>query len=252
MNISRRTLIGGVAGAAALASTPMTSHAANGTPALYFAAHADDESLILGPSINAHVYAGREVHCVLATTGGATGVLRSTRLHDDIGHVPTRFELTAMRDQEYLGSLEALGVFPARRHFERLRSEDGALTVKAAKGMWDRALSMFGGRQVDCKTLTYFDPHPDHASLGQALRELVTDGDPRVHSARYSYKRWDSVTKAAMTEAGVRYRVEGRPVTLNQQQPYIVSEPPLTWGVGYRSAGRWFRYMEGVRGGVHN
>lgn len=234
--MTRRTaLAGALAGAMTAAVMPSMSMAApsagsfNGPPCLFVSPHADDELLFMGPAIMQHLDANREVYTMLASDGTATYVLGSQKLKDLIGYTPRPPEMTCMRNKEYIESCRLLGVAPSRSMISRKLVKEGRISVRQAEALWNFWLNEFNGEAVDCKTMSWTDPHPDHAALGQALKNMVDRGDPRIYGARWSVKPFDKPD-------GVSLRNQyGTPVDISQQEPYRRQNPPENWGVGYMS-----------------
>lgn len=141
---------------------------------LYATAHQDDETLLMGSSIRAHLEAGHDVCVLLFTTGENSGV------RDQLGMDRPTF--TAARDDELVRACRRLGVRFEHVHIDPDRTQDGQLTVEAAQtmlGAWVGGNTDPGGPPVWVKTysnLAATGRHPDHINLGQAAVNLLHAG----------------------------------------------------------------------------
>ena len=160
-------------------------------PAIFYAPHADDETLNMGITIAEHVAAGRPTHVVLMTHGRVTGALDAINgvtlsgywkvMHDPTqeGYSPlTKSDLEQARIREFHHACAQLGVAASNRHIEYLddpSSPGGETITKAeAKTVIQNYINEFP--DADHFTLSYYDIHPDHSAVGQALLELYNEG----------------------------------------------------------------------------
>lgn len=162
-----------------------------GRPVIFYAPHADDETLNMGITIAEHVAASREVHVVLMTHGRSSGALSvingtTTGSYWVLPHNPTVEGYSPLtvddfadaRIREFHNSCGQLGVPVANRHIYYLddpsSSNGETVTYAEAKTVIQSYVNQFP--DADHYTLSYHDIHPDHAALGQALRDLYNAG----------------------------------------------------------------------------
>ncbi|MBH8601155.1 PIG-L deacetylase family protein [Thermoactinomyces sp. CICC 23799] len=158
-------------------------------PVIFYAPHADDETLNMGITIAEHVAAGRPTHVVLMTHGRVTGALnaingttysgywKATHNPEIEGYVPlTKDTLAEARINEFNHACGQLGVPPEHRHIEYLDNlaTGETLTYNEAKAVIKKYINLYP--DADHYTLSYHDIHPDHANVGQALLDLYNDG----------------------------------------------------------------------------
>lgn len=161
-------------------------------PAIFYAPHADDETLNAGITIAEHVAAGRPTHVVLMTHGRVTGALDMINgvtlsgywkiMHDPSleGYSTlTKADLEQARIREFHNACAQLGVPASNRHIEYLddpSSPGGESMTKAeAKAVIQNYIAAYP--DADHFTMSYHDVHPDHAACGEALIELYNDGE---------------------------------------------------------------------------
>lgn len=158
-------------------------------PVIFYAPHADDETLNMGITIAENVAAGRDTHVVLMTRGRVTGALNMINgtapsaywkvMHDPAfeGYSPlTKTDLEQARIQEFHNACAALGVPVANRHIEYLDdpATGEAVTKAEAKAIIQSYINAYPS--ADHFGLSYHDIHGDHAACGQALLELYNEG----------------------------------------------------------------------------
>jgi LmbE family N-acetylglucosaminyl deacetylase len=162
-------------------------------PVIFYAPHADDETLNMGITIAEHVAAGRDTHVVLLTHGrqtGAINVINGDHVNGgyfwEIKHDPaiegyepiTVDEMAEARVREFYNACGQLGVPVANRHVHYLDdpASDGgeSITYNEAKAIIQSYIDQYP--DADHYTLSYHDIHPDHAACGQALRDLYNEG----------------------------------------------------------------------------
>lgn len=178
-------------------------------PAIFFHAHQDDETLTLGPAIEEHVNANRDVIAVLLTDGAGSGARAA-----DVS--PTAFSLA--RDLELAAAYAALGV---RQCFVE-GGADGHLSWEEAAAVIWKWTARFP--TASFKAPTWMDSHPDHAIIGEVLRNRWM-ALRQTLDARFYVKRedWDRVGAQVPT-----WRTRGGRRTLAAGAVYRA-------GIGYRS-----------------
>jgi LmbE family N-acetylglucosaminyl deacetylase len=161
-------------------------------PVVFFAPHADDETLNMGIIIAEHVAAGRDTHVVLMTHGRVTSALDAINgtiysgywkcCHNPAaeGYSPiTKDQLAEARVREFHNACYQLGVPAANQHVEYLddpASDTGeTLTYDEAKYTIEKYIDMFP--TADFYTMSYHDIHAEHAACGQALQDLYEAGN---------------------------------------------------------------------------
>ncbi|OLT17219.1 hypothetical protein BJF80_03335 [Serinicoccus sp. CUA-874] len=135
---------------------------------VWYVPHPDDESIFMGGSIAAlpdhrHVL-------VLLTAGEGSQAIHSLRrrLGQDIGLE----EFVAARDREFVAAVQRLGVDPADVY--RAGLPDGALSEDAVLAVIRRHARRHP--RAAHRTMSYLDPHTDHATAGRALRRAHREG----------------------------------------------------------------------------
>lgn len=155
-------------------------------PVIFYAPHADDETLNMGITIAEHVAAGRDTHVVLLTYGRVTGALDMINgitnsgywklTHDPAfeGYSPlTKTDLEQARIREFRHACACLGVPQSNLHIEYLddpTTGGESITKAEAKAVMQNYIAAYP--TADHFTLSYHDIHPDHDSCGEALLEL--------------------------------------------------------------------------------
>ncbi len=198
-------------------------------PAVFVAAHQDDEVLTMGAAIRAHVAAGREV-LVIVVGRGNKSVVRTRDLPRLLGYTPSETEFGASRDREFERSVIALGAYPIVPPWA-VRLDEKAFAASAAVAL----LSDWVPEGSDLKTHTaYGEPNPDHVAVHDAVAALHTGGwtayQPRFYAPSYRV--------AAVASLGVRCHREGvsTPIGREHQQAYREIDLDLGyWGIGYQS-----------------
>jgi LmbE family N-acetylglucosaminyl deacetylase len=148
---------------------------------VFYAPHADDEVLSLGPSILGQLDKGNKVAVVLLSHGEASQSLKTINtLLSEMKHPPlTAEEFGDSRVKEFRKSVKELEVESENVYVYDLpdgevKKED---VIRVMKEMNKRYPS------ASHHTLSYEDPHRDHSASGLALKELVEKGT--IDSARY-------------------------------------------------------------------
>jgi LmbE family N-acetylglucosaminyl deacetylase len=148
---------------------------------VFYSPHADDEILSLGPSILRQIDKGNEVAVVLLSHGEASNSFLETNntLKEKGFPMITREEFGESRIKEFKMSVEALGVKAANIHVYDL--PDGKFTKKEIMNV----MTEMDEKYPDARhhSLSYRDPHHDHALSGEGLRQLVDER--KIESALY-------------------------------------------------------------------
>jgi len=159
-------------------------------PVIFYAPHADDETLNMGITIAEHVDASRPTHVVLMTRGRVTGVLnmingtaysgywKATHNPTFEGYSPiTKGQLEDARVREFKNACASLGVPQSNLHIEYLDNPSTGETVTKAeaKAVIQSYIDVYP--DADHYTLSYHDVHVDHVACGQALLELYNEGE---------------------------------------------------------------------------
>lgn len=202
---------------------------ASPAPAVFVAAHQDDELLSMGAAILQHVAAGREV-LVLVIGRGNKSVVRTRDMPGLLGYIPSEEEFGAVRDWEFEHAVVGLGAAPivpaySVRLDERAFSADDVAEVIAA----------YAPDGSDLKTHSRAGEYnPDHVAVHDAVARLYALG-----WTAYEPRFYTTCTRLHLVESeGHRWRREGlaTPVTLEHQGPYRETDlDRRRWGIGYRS-----------------
>ncbi|MCA1065390.1 PIG-L family deacetylase [Rossellomorea sp. AcN35-11] len=148
---------------------------------VFYAPHADDETLSLGPSILHQIDKGHEVAVVLLSHGEASQSIN--KINDNLTEesLPpiTKEEFGNSRVKEFNKSVEELGVKPDNVYIYDL--PDGAIKEEDIMDIMKEMNDHYP--EARHHALSYRDPHRDHAASGEALKKLVEDGT--IPSALY-------------------------------------------------------------------
>ena len=148
---------------------------------VFYAPHADDEVLSLGPSILRQLDKGNHVAVVLLSHGEASRSLEKINRRlteenhapitvEDFGHSRVREFREAVNEMEINDEDVHVYDFPDGE----LKKEDVMKTMLEMEELYSEASH---------HTLSYKDPHRDHAVSGLALKQLVEEGT--ITSALY-------------------------------------------------------------------
>lgn len=170
-------------------------------PAMFIAAHPDDELLAMGVAIAEHCAAGRDVHVLLLTDGGTTsardainGVTTSTwwgvkHTPAAEGYAPLSVQDCAdARVREFTNSVRLLGAgYPGPLTIHRAQLQDGAVTqVAAESAILTVADAIAPGGAVHLKTHSWHvENHADHLAAGSAIKALAASDPARFAHPRY-------------------------------------------------------------------
>ena len=152
----------------------------------YFPPHQDDELTNLGPDLVRAVSSGANVHVILCTDGGASGVKKmlcrgdGCRWHEGAHHYTlSAAQFVSARDTEFTESCLALGVPPQNIRISPLRAPDSALTVQRATQIMREALAGYDPAQCSVRTIApapEMGQNPDHTAVGLAAKQLFAEG----------------------------------------------------------------------------
>lgn len=202
------------------------------TPALFVAAHPDDETLMAGVAIAEHVAAGQDVHVLWLTRGTASGA-RATLNGDGVsswwgvqhdpaaeGYSPlTPEEFGAARVREGTAAVRCLAAgLPGTVTIHEAGLQDGQVTQAAAyNAILTVADEIAPGGPVRIKTHSHVvDDHADHRAAGAAARQLAAADPGRFGDRRHyvlppywSDSRLSQVTESwdLPTDTGISRRV---------------------------------------------
>lgn len=251
----RRTLLSAAALGVAAALYPARTAAATVSPALFVAAHPDDETLAMSTAIAEHVAADQEVHCLLLTDGEGSGALAtlngsSTSSWWGVPHVPaaegysplTPATLAAARIAEARAALACLSAgLPGSLTLHQAGLPDGGVSSAAAQAAIlavADTIAPAGPVRLKGHSPTV-DNHGDHVAAGQALKALKLDDPVRFGDVRHyilpTYwgdSRLSLVTESwdAPTDAGISARVR------NAIRSYGAWAPQAgSYAIGYHS-----------------
>ncbi|MGM0753048.1 MAG: PIG-L family deacetylase [Bacillota bacterium] len=148
---------------------------------VFYAPHADDETLSLGPSILRQIDKGNEVAVVLLSHGEASQSIKKINENLQEKNLPpiSKEEFGDSRVKEFKKSVEELGINPENVYIYDLPDGD----IKEDEVM--AIMKEMNERYPEARhhALSFHDPHRDHAASGAALKKLVEDGT--IQSALY-------------------------------------------------------------------
>ncbi|WP_210469951.1 PIG-L deacetylase family protein [Sporosarcina sp. 6E9] len=145
------------------------------TTAIYYSPHADDEVLSMGSGILHNLALGKEVIVVLLSKGLASNAINivNEKLEKE-GHSPiTPEEFGQARVEEFRNSVTSLGVSEDNIYIYDL--DDGQFTSNDVASIINDFVDKYPNALHNA--MSYNDPHSDHAATGQAVSELIENGD---------------------------------------------------------------------------
>lgn len=255
--ITRRALLAGLAAAPLFGREAVMASASS--PAIFVAAHPDDEILAMGVTLAEHLSLAQDVHVLLLTDGTASGVINMLNAtgapstwwgvaHNPAaeGYTPlTPADLGVARVAEAESSIRCLAAGqPGTLTIHRAGLPDGAVTQAAAAAAITALADLVApGAPVRVKTHTHLvDNHPDHLAAGLAARQLAA-ADPRFADLRHyieqpywSDARLSQVTTSWDTPASSDISTRVR----NACRAYASWHPPASYAVGYHSVASQF------------
>lgn len=140
---------------------------------IYYVPHPDDETLSMGPSILYNIDQGKEVIVVLLSKGRASKVFYSVnkRLEKEQYPAITLEQFGESRVAEFRKAAATLGVQEENIYVYDV--EDGAFTVEEVMPIIESFSKKYPGALHN--VMSYNDTHRDHATTGEALRNLLKD-----------------------------------------------------------------------------
>jgi LmbE family N-acetylglucosaminyl deacetylase/CelD/BcsL family acetyltransferase involved in cellulose biosynthesis len=138
------------------------------TPIIWYAPHPDDETIFMGGSICQH--RDRRSIVVMLTRGGGSGAL--DLVNQKLDRPLSRDEFIAARLRELTAAARALGIRKNDLFIHDL--PDGALSEEAMRQVVHDMARRYPKAQH--RTMSYLDPHRDHATAGRALRSAHQQG----------------------------------------------------------------------------
>ena len=154
----------------------------NSKTILYFVPHQDDELLAMGIDIVNSIKSGFNVHVILCVDGSKSSVKSKLNNGDTCTFHNGRhiYNLNARdfvfaRDREFIESCVCLGVPVSNIHIYPKRPSDKELSVKTAKNIICRYLSLFNYANIKVCTIWHKNgekQHIDHKNLGLAVYDL--------------------------------------------------------------------------------
>lgn len=224
-------------------------------PAVFFSAHADDDTLQFGLDIMRHLAAGRPVHVVLFSLGftsGAkdkiNGLTGSTwwggthNPHLEGYHVLSNEEFGQARQNEFRTACGLLGVQPENLYFHVLDDQGQTFDKEAAKTIMRTYINMLPAG-TSFKTHSPFDSAPDHVVLAEALHELWQAGE--APDARFFLARNDR-TKTGLPASSTITATAAETAKLTKACKAYQAWNPATgsFAIGYHSVADQFENLQ--------
>jgi LmbE family N-acetylglucosaminyl deacetylase len=168
-------------------------------PALFIAAHPDDELLAMGVALAEHVAVGREVHLLWLTDGGTTSARNALNgtttsswwgiLHNPAaeGYAPlSEADCAAARIREGVNAVNLLAT-PGTVTIHQAHLQDGAYTQGQVEAAVLTVADLIAPTSaVHLKTHSWLvDNHPDHLAAGNAVKHLAATLPARFAFPRY-------------------------------------------------------------------
>lgn len=243
------------------------------SPALFVAAHPDDETLAMGVAIAEHVAAGQAVHVLLMTDGdgsdaidvlngietsGWWGLLHSPAAEGYAPLTPASLAAARVVEAETAARCLAAGL-SGTLTLHRAQLPDGAVTAAAAQAAILTVADLIApAAPIRLKGHSHVvDNHPDHLAVGVAMRALRTADPVRFADIRHyilppywADARLSQVTESwdAPTNADIRARA------VNACRAYGAWAPDAgRYAVGWHSVYQTFfaPLLANVRSMVH-
>lgn len=213
---------------------------------LYVAPHQDDETLSMGSSIRKHLETANaggtpvhDVHVLLLTAGSGSGAQPATGL-DDVA-------FSRARDDEFVRACRALGVPFGNLHYATNRAVgDLALTVAEARAAVTDFLGEYPGAWIKSYTHRPCEGrHQDHLNAGQAVADMIADGEVAASTVRFYVEPWLITQWRAVNSVPVGTE---RATAVSRVQhafdEYGDEDPPgRKYGIGYLSIVAKFRAL---------
>ncbi|WP_170140649.1 PIG-L family deacetylase [Oceanobacillus arenosus] len=201
----------------------------DGNQVIYYIPHQDDEVLTFGVSIYSYLQQGYDVHVVLLTDGSNSGIRKQLGM--------TKEAFVTARNQEFDKALAVLGV--KSENITKRAYTDGQLTeeqVEAVIKEYNKKYPM-----AIHKTFSYYDPHPDHAAAGNALRNLVQQ-EILTDAAYYIGPNYTPTNVDILKDS---YDSSYYPFIKAASQSYNVENEIIgMYGIGWKSVPKQFEFLE--------
>lgn len=139
--------------------------------------HPDDAIIGMGDSVYQSVLAENTNFFVYFTKGENSLARLRIVGPDGIRYTMSKEKFGEARCREVLAALSVLGVTCEQVVF--LDHTDGALSVKAAEDVIRHYSQLYPGSIM--RTVSSFDPHPDHRALAQALNTVSSEPGVEIH-----------------------------------------------------------------------
>ncbi|WP_335870586.1 PIG-L deacetylase family protein [Bacillus sp. 2205SS5-2] len=158
-----------------------SSEIQNPKTSIFYSPHADDEVLSLGSAILHQINQGNEVVVVLLSKGEASSSFTSIneKLVSTAKNPITRQEFGNARVKEFKNSVDELGIQLENTYTYDL--PDGQITKEEVIKIIQEMSVLYPS--ASHHTLSYLDPHSDHANAGLALKSVQESGE--VNSVRF-------------------------------------------------------------------
>lgn len=227
-------------------------------PALFVAAHPDDETLAMGVTLAEHLTAGQEVHVLWLTDGTASGVIRYLNgtmrspwwgvMHDPAAEgysTLTTADMGTARIGEATAAVHAISSgLTGSLTVHRAGLQDGAVTQAQAQDAIVALADLVApnGGLVRVKTHTNIvDDHPDHIAAGKAAKALAaltrfSDLRHYIEQPYWSDSRLSQVTTSWDTPDTADISTRAR----NACRAYGAWHPPASYAIGYHSVDAQF------------
>lgn len=137
-------------------------------PVIYYVPHPDDEAIYMAGSMWSE--RNRRTVVVSLTSGGSSAVL--PWINERLGQQVSREDLERSRIADLRRSVQHLGVHPLDVHVMDL--PDGRLSPELVREVVEEMSRRHP--RASHRTMTWLDPHPDHAAAGEAVRDAHRAG----------------------------------------------------------------------------
>ncbi|MGM7702982.1 PIG-L deacetylase family protein [Pseudalkalibacillus sp. Hm43] len=175
--------------------------------AIFYSPHPDDETLSMGSTIVHYIKQGYDVHVVLLTEGGGSAVKGkiNEKLQNEKKAPLTVEEFKKARVKEFKLAVSELGADEENVHIYGFT--DGNLKIDNVNSV----MANFDERYPKAQhfAFSYYDPHPDHAATGKALRDLLQSG--RVNEGMFFVPRYVDVNVGEIAPFEFRYLKDVKP-----------------------------------------
>lgn len=222
------------------------------SPALFVAAHPDDEVLMACVAIAEHVRAGQDVHVLWVTCGEASSVREILNGDGTAGwwglpHDPqaegypplTENDFTEARMRETIAATLLLGTgYPGKLTLWESGLPDGGVTQADAESAIRAVADELGG-PVRLKTHSHIvDNHPDHLAIGVAAEALKAAEPARFGDVRHYIlpAYWSDARLSQVAESWDRPADEGVVQRCKLAvRAFAAWSPPDSFAIGHHS-----------------